>query len=469
MPRLKHLVVVIPGIGGSELEGQDGLAWGGSLAQVLKSLASPERLDIDRPLRAVRLIQGVTLLPGWTVARDYRDLVADIRKAFDNVVLDEGHPDQPRLEANVLLFPYDFRRSIAETATVLDEIVRRRLDQQAGVGRVTRRVVVVAHSLGGLIARYWLGPLGAWPLCRAVITLGTPHRGAPKALQWLVNGLPRPFDVGGASRVLRGWPAVYELLPRYRAVWNQPAQTASYPHELAAAWPIDARAAQRAFEVHGEIEDAWSRMPSTADAPELVPLVGAGHRTLEWATWDGARLCVSKDAPAEPAPWLPDDDLRGDGTVPGVSAIPIELSDRPAAWRQASYRHGTIASAREIVQLLRQYAGESLAAVRGEGPAAASTQPRLGLDLEECYLAGVPVPLRVELHGVRDTTRAEVWAEISKEGVATAAHTRLRLERDGADWSGDLRSLVPGLWRVRVAATTPALVETTDTVAVVRA
>ena len=43
-------------------------------------------------------------------------------------------------------------------------------------------MIVVAHSMGGLVARYWMGPLGGWRVCRALITLGTPHRGAPKAL-----------------------------------------------------------------------------------------------------------------------------------------------------------------------------------------------------------------------------------------------------------------------------------------------
>ena len=38
--------------------------------------------------------------------------------------------------------------------------------------------------------------MGRWPWCRALITLGTPHRGAPKALAWLVNGVR-----GGAGRV----------------------------------------------------------------------------------------------------------------------------------------------------------------------------------------------------------------------------------------------------------------------------
>ena len=468
MPRLKHLVVVIPGIGGSELEGDDGLAWGDSLPLALKALTRPERLDVDRPLRPVGLVRGITLLPGWTIARDYTDLVDDIRRTFADVVFDDGHPDRPRLDADVLLFPYDFRHSVARAAAALDATVRARLARRTGVGSPPQRVVVVAHSMGGLVARYWLGPLGARSLCRALITLGTPHRGAPKALQWLVNGVPLPF-AAGTSRVLRGWPGAYELLPRYRAVWNQAARAPAYPHDLAPAWPIDADAVRRAFEVHREIEDAWSRPPSTPEAPELIPFVGAGHRTLEWATWDGSRLGVTKDPPSEPDAWLPDTGLRGDGTVPGLAAIPIELSDRPGAWRQSPHRHGTIASTREITQLLLQYAAGSLAAVRGGvEPAGPTSPPRLGLDLDECCVPGAPVPLRVELHGPHDQADAQVWAEVAPEGTH-AVRARLQLERDGSEWRGVFAGLEPGLWRVRISATgvRPEPADVVDTLAVV--
>jgi hypothetical protein len=467
MPRLKHLVVVIPGIGGSELEGNDGLAWGGSLPLVWRALTQPDRLDLERSLRPVGLIRGITLLPGWTIARDYSVLIDDIRTTFDNVLLDEGHPDRPQLNADVLLFPYDFRQSVVRSAAALDATVRARLERRTGVGAPTQRVVVVAHSMGGLVARYWLGPLGGRSLCRALITLGAPHRGAPKALQWLVNGVPLPFTTD-ATRILRGWPGAYELLPRYRAVWNQAAQAPAYPHELAPAWPIDADAVRRAFDVHREIEDAWAQPPSAPEAPELIPFVGAGHRTPEWATWDETRLSVTKDPPSQPAAWLPDNGLRGDGTVPGLSAIPIELSDQPASWRQSPHRHGTIAATREITQLLLQYAAGSLAAVRGGVAPAPTSPPRLGLDLDECCVHGAPVPLRVELNGAPDQADAQVWAEVAPEG-AHAAPTRLRLERDGGEWRGTFTGLGPGLWRVRVSATgvTPEPADVVDTFAVV--
>src|SRR5262249_57945512 len=43
--------------------------------------------------------------------------------------------------------------------------------------------------MGGLVARYWIGCLEGWRYCAGLVTLGTPHRGAPKSLDWLVNGI----------------------------------------------------------------------------------------------------------------------------------------------------------------------------------------------------------------------------------------------------------------------------------------
>lgn len=44
-----------------------------------------------------------------------------------------------------------------------------------------RQVVVIAHSMGGLDARFALARLGADERVRALVTIGTPHRGTPVA------------------------------------------------------------------------------------------------------------------------------------------------------------------------------------------------------------------------------------------------------------------------------------------------
>ncbi|HEU4428797.1 MAG TPA: alpha/beta fold hydrolase [Myxococcota bacterium] len=99
-----------------------------------------------------------------------------------------------RLGGRLPLHLADVRR----TARHVDRALERTL---SGAGRVD----VIGHSLGGLVATYWLKRIDRGRRIRRVITLGTPHRGTPYA--W--------FGVllfGAFSR------AVWQMLPGSRLV-----------------------------------------------------------------------------------------------------------------------------------------------------------------------------------------------------------------------------------------------------------
>ena len=99
--------------------------------------------------------------------------------------------------ADVLVFPYDWRLSNRHNAHLL----QRRILQQWFGGRLPRerklgedeRVTLIGHSMGGLIARFFLesAHLG-YALARRLITIGTPHLGAPQAYLHLI-GRTLPF------------------------------------------------------------------------------------------------------------------------------------------------------------------------------------------------------------------------------------------------------------------------------------
>jgi hypothetical protein len=106
--------------------------------------------------------------------------------------------------------------------------------------------------MGGLVARYWAAQPHNRHLCRLILTLGTPHRGAPKALDILANGL----TVNGRHvmkwprTMLRKWQSMYDLLPRYQSLTDHSpmslAATMSsaatiYPKDLPAPWLDRAR------------------------------------------------------------------------------------------------------------------------------------------------------------------------------------------------------------------------------------
>ena len=219
---LTHLLVIVPGIGGSVLEGVDGRpVWGQSVPSMARRAFAPHELAISEPVVPVGLLPTVSVLP-WMKVAGYDRLVQHLLNGFSLGPgdIDTAHPhSEPLTGASVLLFPYDFRRGMVENADRLRFEIERRVGE--------RRVIVVGHSMGGLVVRWWWAKLGGHRMCRALITVGSPHRGAPKAIDWLLNGVrlgPRPVAamssrlLTDAAAVLTGWDSMWELLPRYPAV-----------------------------------------------------------------------------------------------------------------------------------------------------------------------------------------------------------------------------------------------------------
>jgi hypothetical protein len=136
-------------------------------------------------------------------------------------------------------FAYDWRRDNAENARRLHEFILDRrayvaaeLKRRHGIDRPDVRFDLVAHSMGGLLARYYLryGPAplpgdgtlppltweGARHVDRAVL-IATPNGGAAQSLIELVQGTRLAFVLPRyAPAVVGTMPALYQLLPRAR-------------------------------------------------------------------------------------------------------------------------------------------------------------------------------------------------------------------------------------------------------------
>lgn len=106
--------------------------------------------------------------------------------------------------------------SIAHRARQLKLCILRQLRQRG----LRPPVVVVAHSLGGLDARYMVRHLGMSSVVRAVVTLSTPHHGASLAEFWKLHLGERlkVYDVVRALGVDIG--AAYELTRPAMAQFN---------------------------------------------------------------------------------------------------------------------------------------------------------------------------------------------------------------------------------------------------------
>jgi Lecithin:cholesterol acyltransferase len=447
--RLRHLIVIVPGIGGSVLATREAATvWGRGVGHLAATVAWPERLGAA-DLVPVDVVPRTRLLQ-WTVVHGYGDLVAKIRKAFPDARVDVARQGgAPDLAANVLLFPYDFRLGIRETAEKLRAAVHSRLGGLASDAQ-HRRVIVVAHSMGGLVARYWLGPLGGARYCRALVTVGTPHAGAPKALDWLINGVRAgPLTLTKATKMLREWDSAYDLLPCYRAVLPaegaEPVQVPEIARFLAdkTAGQWFTPKARNALTMHEEIKAGWAALASDRDVPEVIPLFGRGHPTPNRAVIRQGRLEVTKND----AEWGPNRGWRGDGTVPANDSIPAELDGKRGTWQAVPQRHQPMGTATEIIAILRNLAGESIAIRGADQP----PRPWLGLDLDELVPEGEPFPLAAQLLGAPPDKAAAVWASIRPAGDA-AALSRTRMDYDNGWWRAQVASLPPGAYRVSVEA-----------------
>ena len=133
-----------------------------------------------------------------------------------------GDIRDPKPGQNLFTFDYDWRRDVAESAKLLGEAIERILEAR---GEREGRVDIVAHSLGGLIARYYVRYGSEDVLDREafapsyegarhiknLVLVGTPIAGTMDALESLLEGarILRRLP----ARAILTMPSAYQLLP----------------------------------------------------------------------------------------------------------------------------------------------------------------------------------------------------------------------------------------------------------------
>lgn len=128
------------------------------------------------------------------------------------------------------VFPYDWRRDNVENARLL---IRRVETLKRRLGRPNLKFNIIAHSMGGLVARYAAmygnadlpsgAPTPTWAGARhfgKIFLLGTPNEGSVTALESLLNGfsyvgggLNLPFIQNISRFDVFTIPSAYQLLP----------------------------------------------------------------------------------------------------------------------------------------------------------------------------------------------------------------------------------------------------------------
>lgn len=390
--------VLVPGILGSVLQkdGKDvfGLTAGAGFRALFSGGRSVTDLQISEPaweppdpddeeIRSVpdlgdgvtadRLAADAHLIPGLWKVDGYGKIGEFVRKRFDLV------PGQSYFE-----FPYDWRRDNRAAAHQLAAncqlwLARRREEYPDA------QLVLLGHSMGGLVSRYYLEILGGWRDTRRLITFGTPYRGSLNAVDFIANGYSRFFGLVDLTELLCSLPSVHQLLPIYRCVdagGSEMVRLTELPEVLPRLTRKQVETA-RAF--HKEIEDAVARHRQDHEYVErgyrIRPVVGIDQPTNQSAIWRGGQLEIIRSYDGQ--------DLGGDGTVPRVSAAPQEAeSDQDAMF--SSDKHASLQNADAVHTQMRGWINEI-----NLGDFLAAIPVHVAVETAEVHQAGQPAPVKL--------------------------------------------------------------------------
>lgn len=263
----RNPVIVIPGLLGSKLyhEGAGYEIWGvfnnnfagPDTPEKARQVALPMKLGI--PLRSLKDSVKST---GALDRIKFQVLGVPVEPQAYASILETlgagGYRDQNLAEAGAIdygddhftcfQFHYDWRRSSAENAVLLGKFidtkkieVRRKIKERYGIDKKDIKFDIVAHSMGGLIARYYarygkqqLPSDGSLPHLNwsgaknleKLILVGTPNNGSVPAFEELIDGkdfvpqwvryIPSTNIPHYPAGILGTYPSLYELMPRVR-------------------------------------------------------------------------------------------------------------------------------------------------------------------------------------------------------------------------------------------------------------
>ncbi len=232
----KRPVIIIPGILGSELDNGEtkesvwvnlSLPKGDGLSLPISSILSENRdtLTVKGIIKKVNLSR---FLPEVSI---YQALTDSMEKYGGYT---EGSWENPDVENGGLdkyyIFAYDWRRDNVENAQLLIHKIE---ELKKKLGKPDLRFNVIAHSMGGLIARYAAmygdrdlpenggKPAPDWAGAKdfnKIFMFGTPNEGSMQALEVLLKG----YTIAGFyinnlnSEAIITSPAIFQLLPHQR-------------------------------------------------------------------------------------------------------------------------------------------------------------------------------------------------------------------------------------------------------------
>jgi len=281
---VRRPVVVVPGFAGSNL-------WRGS-EQVWPSitlLGHHELLRVERPLEARGIVNQVVVIPGLFKLAQYSALTEFLRQSLGYEV-----------GRDLFEFSYDFRQDNRRSAAQLGAAIEQ--------WNVSAPITIIAHSMGCLVARYYIERLGGKRHVERVVLLGGPHAGTPYAFASLLSG-PGLLPLGVMNARLREqlatFPSWYQILPTYPCVSHGDASLDVLADD---SW-VTKRQRPMLHSAH-----RFRQELGTHSSVPAVCIFGYGIKTITGAS-------VERAAAGEVAKVDFRFDDGGDGTIPEQSAI----------------------------------------------------------------------------------------------------------------------------------------------------
>jgi uncharacterized protein YerC len=453
---MRDMIVLLPGILGSVLENETQTLWGtenilrsmvNPLEQSLQNLRliedDPEREVLQDGIRATGLIRIPALIAGLSKTDDYSAISKMITDTF-NVV--RGNIQNRQSDANFFEFPYDWRRNCKFNAELLQKFIKEQLPQWQE-HNPTAKVILLAHSMGGLICRYYLEKLDGWNDCRYLLTLGTPYNGSINALNFLHNGYPR-IGFANLTDVVRSFTSVYQLLPTYKVL--NCSGTYQKISETQGISNIEISRVIEALEFHQAMNDAAGRNHGDKGWQKYQIMVGVGQKTLQLATLIEENLECGIEIPDD-HPDISQGWADGDGTVPRVSATPRELQNQRIE-KFYSETHACLPNNKSVLTQIKRFLIESQLPEPklGELEKFQGQLPSIAIEVEDVYMINEQVRISFQLLGY------ELYPE-----VITLAITPFNNENNKKnfqchhpqnEWIIAPNDLQPGIYRVEVSA-----------------
>ncbi|MGL4498465.1 MAG: esterase/lipase family protein [Planktothrix sp.] len=453
----KDMIVLLPGIMGSVLQQNGRDVWAISGQSFWNAVKSPESLlldqddpavdDLEDGIIATQVMQEFYLVPGLAKVTDGYTKLRELLLGGNFRIYPQS-PENPDL-VNYYEFPYDWRRDNRVSARKLQRFIDEKLRQwRQESGYEDAQVILLAHSMGGLVSQYYLEVLGGWRDCKALFTFGTPYRGSVSAILSLVEGYKKAFV--NFTETVRSFTSVYHLLPIYPML-----QTANSCCRLVEVGSVDGLDMSRVIDArafHEEIRIAAEANRQDKDWQTqgyvLVPFVGTGQVTYQSATLTNSTLQVSNKMPSI----IPDYLGYGDGTVPRVSAIPLEMSNIGYYNTFIPEHHGALQANKAILEQVYQRLLQmqfDLADIRGPEQVPTEGEPiALSLEVDDFYLPGEPIEIRGTVInggeigsslGVQITSKTSAFEPIS-----------LGLKENGTYCTATLENLPPGIYEIEL-------------------